>query len=168
MESEQQKIWFCRRKKTLKLNSTQTVSSSASAITPVQLIGNNRLKRILPNHVMKLVFSLVPCRQSLHPSSDVIIDLKEMKLLLVLFKLLYTHSPMREVEKTKRSEKSLQPYRFLLNGATNEKWKPLISLLEIELTMIRNQFSCRNLNRPYQATTHVGNCSRLNERLNFG
>lgn len=75
---------------------------------------------------------------------------------------------MREVEKTKRSEKSLQPYRFLLNVATNEKLKPLISLLEIELTMIRNQFSNKSHNRPYQAEKYFGKSVQMNKQLIFG
>lgn len=63
---------------------------------------------------------------------------------------------MRDVEKTKRSEKSLQPYRFLLNGAANEKWKPLISLLEIELKMIRESiFVTGSIIRFYQAVQHA-------------
>lgn len=63
---------------------------------------------------------------------------------------------MRDVEKTKRSEKSLQPYRFLLNGAANEKSKPLISLLEIELKMIRESiFVTGTIIRFYQAVQHA-------------
>lgn len=48
----------------------------------------------------------------------------------------FRYSPMSDVEKTKRSEKSLQPYRFLLNEWKEKRkmLKPLISLLLVELT----------------------------------
>lgn len=90
-------------------------------------------RKILQNHVPKLISSKLQ-KQTKFRLSDTIIDFqKEIENFFSSFfshsRQLSFHSPMRDVEKTKRSEKSLQPYRFLLNEPMNEKLKTINQLI---------------------------------------
>lgn len=79
--------------------------------TPIRIDEKKRLWKILRNHVWKLISGYEREDKVFH--SDTIIDL-EREIFLSPFSV-ELNSPMRDVEKTKRSEYSLHPYRFLLN-----------------------------------------------------
>lgn len=71
-----------------------------------------RLWKILRNHVWKLISRYED--KVFH--SDTIIDLERGNIFFLSHVIHVEHySPMSDVEKTKRSEYSLHPYRFLLN-----------------------------------------------------
>lgn len=63
---------------------------------------------------------------------------------------MFTHSPIRDVEKTKRSEKSLQPYRFLLNECWNiEKLETINQLIIGWANIIDNSLSFQRQTSPF-------------------